>query len=166
MEVLLTQRAYWNTQAQRPFLFPGEWVFPGGQCEEGEDLCVTAQREFREELLYAGEFHDVTYLREGSVHLHGTLYAQNFYSARIDSHPTLQIGDEIIRYAWMRPTDAIAYITSSEVTHTLEKEYAIQRLSNPRYGVRSIAKRTLPEQTIATLAYLANNQKSAKRSRR
>lgn len=154
IEVLLTRRAFWNYEKNRPMRYPSEWVFAGGAHEEGDkDLVETAVREFREELRYDGAVNNTKLLRSGYQDSHGRRYFVEFYAASIDSDSpfTLTKEGEVIAVQWIRPEDALTLIRSEEFTRKQLEEFKRRGLDDPKYGIYAVTGRQFPVQNVQTL---------------
>ncbi|MHC4247905.1 MAG: NUDIX domain-containing protein [Planctomycetota bacterium] len=154
LEVLMTRRAFWNHQKDRPMRYPGEWVFPGGSREEGDvGLLETAIREFREELHYDGEVKGTRRLRAATQDSHGRTYYSEFYAAKVDSaFPFMpHEGDEVIDVKWLRPADALGLIRSGEFTTEQLGEFRERGLGDSRFGIYAVNERQFPIQNVLTL---------------
>src|SRR3989338_8058388 len=96
LEVLLTRRAFFSQD--KPFSFPGEWVFPGGGYKQGDRTTAnTAIREFREECKYRGALIPKL--------LRGNTNGIDFYTTWIDHPEKVGVSEEVIDFAWKRPQD-------------------------------------------------------------
>jgi 8-oxo-dGTP pyrophosphatase MutT (NUDIX family) len=154
LEVLLTRRAFWNYQKDRPMRYPGEWSFCGGIYEDcDKNLLDTAIREFTEEMGYHGPIDDTMFIRSATKHSYGQNYCVESYSARIDcSHNfTLTEKGEVIGLMWIRPDDAIRLIRSGDFTREQLSEFRKKGLDNPEFGIYRAFERKLPSQNIKTL---------------
>ncbi|MHC5058429.1 MAG: NUDIX hydrolase [Planctomycetota bacterium] len=154
LEVLMTRRAFWNNQRDRPMRYPGEWVFPGGSREEGDaGLVETAIREFREELHYDGEVTATRRLRSATQGSHGRSYYSEFYAAKVD--PAFLFspheGGEVIDVRWFRPADALDLIRSGEFTTEQLGEFRERGLGDSRFGIYAVDERQFPIQNVLTL---------------
>jgi 8-oxo-dGTP pyrophosphatase MutT (NUDIX family) len=156
IEVLLTRRAFWNAEQNRPMRYPGEWIFSGGKhIPEDGPLCNTAIREFREELRYLGNISKIALLRSDNEESIGTLYYIEFYLAKLSKDPQFSLSPEVIDFRWMRPGDASALLRSEYFTIEQQKEFQQRKLDNPEYGKYATSSRQFPVQTAKTLDILA-----------
>ena len=134
MEVLLTKRPYWNEVKDKPKQFPGEWVFPGGKLELDEEPLEAAIRELREELGYAGDFHDSVVLIStrtipGISPRH--MYTVQYFTGRLDPDPLfVPAVAEVSAYRWMSPRDACDLIRSPEFLAEQREAFFEQRLGD------------------------------------
>ncbi len=155
IETLLTRRAFWNYQKDRPMMYPSEWLYAGGSYDEEVDrnLLETAQREFREEKKYDGPITDTIFLCSATQDTHGKTYNMEFYTARIDSDCPLKITDyeEIIDAKWMLVDDAIELIYSEDFTKEQTNEFKTKKLDNPKYEKYAVTERQYPIQNINAL---------------
>lgn len=81
----------------------GEWCFPGGGIEDGEDAQAAAVREMKEETGYdmAGDLTQVMSRDDGAVR-YTTFFGQ------CDEEFVPQLNDEHSAFAWVNPSEAIA----------------------------------------------------------
>jgi 8-oxo-dGTP pyrophosphatase MutT (NUDIX family) len=156
IEVLLTRRAFWNAEQNRPMRYPGEWIFSGGKhVQEDGPLCNTAIREFREELNYPGDISKIALLRSDNEESLGTLYYIEFYLAKLCKDPEFSLSPEVIDFRWMMPGDASALLRSEYFTREQLSIFKELKLDNPEYGKYAVASRQFPVQTAKTLDILA-----------
>lgn len=154
IEVLLTRRAFWNYERDRPMRYPGEWVFPGGQYEERDiDLVETAVREFREELKYGGQVGNTRLLRSATQPSHGKEYFVEFYAAQLEEDPsfTLHEQGEVIGVQWMAPAKALELIHSDQFTREQLEQFKQKGLGDSKYGIHAVTERQFPVQNVQTL---------------
>ncbi len=154
IEVLLTRRAFWNYERDRPMRYPGEWVFAGGSYENTDkNLIGTAIREFKEELKYEGSVSNTKFLRSGYQDSHERRYFVEFHAASIDSDSlfTLTEEGEVIAVQWIRPEDALTLIRSEEFTRKQLDEFKRRGLDNTNYGIYTVTARQFPVQNVQTL---------------
>ncbi len=157
IEVLLTRRAFWNYEKNRPMRYPGEWVFAGGSYENRDKKLVrTAVREFREELKYEDVISNTRLLRSDYQDSHGKRYFVEFYAAAIDSDPkfTLTEKGEVIAVKWISPVNALSFIRSEEFDNEQLKEYGRRGLANSEYGIYAVTDRQYPIQNDITLEFI------------
>ena len=154
LEVLLTRRAFWNYEKNRPMRYPGEWVFAGGSYEtDDKNLIETAVREFREELGYEGRVNNIKFLRSGYQNSHGRRYFVEFHIASIDSDSpfTLTEEGEVLAVQWIAPKDALTLIMSEEFTGEQLEAFKRRGLADTKYGVHAVTARQFPVQNVQTL---------------
>ncbi|MBI4147128.1 NUDIX domain-containing protein [Candidatus Woesearchaeota archaeon] len=154
LEVLLTRRAFWNFEKNRPMRYPGEWVFAGGSYETSDvNLAETAVREFREELKYEGSVNNIKFLRSGYQNSHGKRYFVEFYTASIDldSSFTLTKEGEVLAVQWFKPKDAITLIRSEQFTCEQAESFKQKELAHTKYGIYAVNERQFPVQNVQTL---------------
>ena len=154
IEVLLTRRAFWNYERDRPMRYPGEWVFAGGSYKPGDnDLVETAIREFREELQYQGKVSNTRSLRSATQDSHGKTYFGEFYAAQIDINPSFSLQDqgEIIGVRWIHPEKALELIHSDDFTREQMEQFKQKGLGDKKYGIHTVDGRQFPVQNVKTL---------------
>jgi|SRR3989344_6655488 len=151
LEVLLTRRAFWNNEKNRPMRYPGEWVFAGGSYENKDNnLIETAIREFREELNYKNNIENVKFLRSGYQRSHEKKYYVEFYAASIEDSE-FKLTEEIIEFKWISPESALNLIKSKEFTENQLKKFKQYGLTNRKYGIYRVNQRQFPVQNVKTL---------------
>lgn len=87
---------------------PGEWDFPGGEIDAGEDFTAGVQREIREETGIAVEFDTLT-LVYAETTVYDDLYVIRLaYAATVDN-PKVKLSFEHEEYQWA-PQDKVLEI--------------------------------------------------------
>ncbi|VVB78834.1 NUDIX domain protein [uncultured archaeon] len=160
LEFLMLRRAFVNNQKKRPYIFPGEWVFPGGEYESTDNtLLDTALREFREESGYLGQIKSPRLIFKGTFSRSTKFYYAEFYSGEIDNSLKLSPNKfEIIDYSWFSPKKALELITSAEFSDSQDLEIKRLGLDKLESDFYRVDKREIPGFTLKILDYLALNQ--------
>ncbi|GEM_PF-1795447 len=172
IEVLLTRRAFFNKEKERPMRHPGELVFPGGKYENGDGrvstlwdydgpatlkkLQETALREMSEETGYQGPIENVQPLRVGFRRDDGKKFYNRFFTAKIDGKFSRSFtpNGEVLSLHWMSPKKALEYIFSEKFEENQRENFRFLELDNPKFGEYSVTGRQIPTQHIAALQLL------------
>jgi len=161
LETLLVRRAHLNAlKENRPMIWGGEWVFPGGKSDQQDtDTLATAVREMREETGYQGELRDVSFISRYEAIAGKKRFSTYFYGgfpvdSRDEAYLVLPNQTEIIDIAWKKPQEWLELLASSEFSAEQEKAIKELGLSNPAHGDFRVVGRHFPYQTIIALGYL------------
>ncbi|MCA9458983.1 MAG: NUDIX hydrolase [Nanoarchaeota archaeon] len=164
LEVLLTKRAYWNEEKNRPMRYPGEWMFAGGVFDKDldENFKQTAMREFREETDFKGEFENLYFLRSCDVHSKGRIYHSEFYTCTLENLQDNLISNssEIVDLAWMEINYILQYMVSDEFTNSQLKVFKGNDYGNSKYGKYAVKQREFPQENYNTLKLLKERRDS------
>jgi 8-oxo-dGTP pyrophosphatase MutT (NUDIX family) len=167
IECLVGQRAYFDPERtvdgsgrNVPNPYAGELAFIGGKGDPGESLCMTVEREFREETGYTGGLHiqdHVGSLRSGRYELH-------YFTGTLDDR--LVEGDmsaELLSVSWKRPSDVLDILTDPRFTAYQNMVYDYLGLGDTIYGDYALPERDVD---VATQAVLSAILSSSDRIRR
>ncbi len=113
-KILITETTKWR----------GTWGVPGGKVDWGETLEQALLREFREEVgldLYQVRFALLQEAVNDPQFIHSAHFILVNYYARSQNH-TITPNEEIVRWAWVSPDEALHYPLNS-YTRILVEHY-------------------------------------------